>query len=177
MITIKLASEEQATLLPAIERSSGQAFRQTESLAWIADDDIQSAEFHQKLICQGTAWVAQNTFQDIVGFLSAERKRQSLHIWQMAVHSDWQQRGIGRRLMDAALCWSAKNNLSAVTLTTFRDLVWNEPFYKSCGFCTIVDDMPITLQNILDSEANAGLPRELRCAMIFQVSGREHCYI
>ena len=98
MIVIRPAREEDAGWLPDIERSSGEAFRQIEHLAWIADDDVQSSERHLELIRQGSAWVAQLESEALVGFLNAERVGNSLHIWQMAVLADWQQRGIGRKL-------------------------------------------------------------------------------
>ena len=92
MIAIRKAGEEDAKMLPDIERSSGEAFRQIEHLAWIAEDEVQSAERHLELIQQGSAWVAQSRSKDLVGFLSAERLGRSLHIWQMAVRANWQQR-------------------------------------------------------------------------------------
>ena len=167
MITIKIASEEDAELLTDIELSSGEAFRQIEHLAWIADDEVQSVERHLDLIRQGSSWVAHSATQGIAGFLSAERREQSLHVWQMAVHADWQKQGIGRKLIDAAVRWSFAKDITALTLTTFRDVPWNEPFYRSCGFRVIDNDVPVSLQNILDTEVAAGLPREQRCAMIY----------
>jgi hypothetical protein len=58
MLTIRPAIEVDADLLPEIERSSGELFRQITQLAWIADDDVQSATRHREIIQQGTAWVA-----------------------------------------------------------------------------------------------------------------------
>ena len=167
MIEIRSASVEDARWLPDIERSSGEAFRQIEHLAWIADDDVQSAERHLELIRQGSAWVAQLESDALVGFLNAERVETSLHIWQLAVLADWQQRGVGRKLIDAAFQWASRNQLSPVTLTTFCDVAWNESFYHSCGFRRIDTDIPMSLQNILDAEELAGLPRNQRCAMIY----------
>ena len=167
MITIRIATEEDAELLPKIERSSGEAFRQIEHLAWIADDEVQSVERHLSLIRQGSSWVAHSATQGIAGFLSAERHGRSLHVWQMAVHADWQKQGIGRKLIGAAVRWSLAQDITALTLTTFRNVPWNEPFYRSCGFRVIETDVPVSLQNILDAEAAAGLPREQRCAMIY----------
>ena len=131
MTLIRPAKEEDAKLLPDIERSSGETFRQVEHLAWIADDDVQSAERHLDLIRQGSAWVAQSDADELVGFLNAERVGHSLHIWQMAVLAHWQQRGIGRQLIVAALRWANDQHLSPVTLTTFCELAWNESFYHS----------------------------------------------
>lgn len=167
MITIRPANEEDARLLPAIERSSGEAFRQIGHLAWIADDDVQSTARHLELIRLGSAWVAQSGTHNLIGFLNAERLGESLHIWQMAVLHEWQQKGVGRKLIDAALLWAAQKHLLPVTLTTFCNVAWNESFYHSCGFRRIDTDLPSSLQNILYEEEQAGLPREQRCAMIF----------
>lgn len=167
MIEIRSASEEDAQWLPYIERSAGEAFLQIEHLAWIATDDVQSVGRHLDLIRQGSAWVAELETGALVGFLNAERLGSSLHIWQMAVLAGWQQRGIGRKLIDAALLWAAEQKLSPVTLTTFCDIAWNEVFYQSCGFKRIDIDLPVSLQNILDTEEHAGLPRDQRCAMIY----------
>lgn len=101
--------------------------------------------------------------------MNAERVGDSLHIWQMAVLGEWQQRGIGRKLIGAALNWAAEQQLSKVTLTTFCDVAWNESFYSSCGFKRIDTNLPKSLQNILESEEQAGLPRNQRCAMIYEI--------
>ena len=56
---------------------------------------------------------------------------------------------------------------SAITLTTFRDLPWNGPFYARLGFeeVTALDAHP-RLAGELALEADHGLPVERRCAMI-----------
>ena len=87
MQTIRVATEDDAAALPDIERSSGEAFRQIPGLEWIADDSVTPPERHLELIRQGTAWVAQDDNQLIVGFLSAEVHQDVLHIWQMSVRS------------------------------------------------------------------------------------------
>lgn len=171
MIVIRTAKTEDARFLPDIEQSSGEAFRQIEHLAWIADDEVQSTNRHLELIRQGSAWVAQSETAGLVGFLNAERRGSTLHIWQMAVLADWQQRGIGRKLIDAALHWAAEHDLSPVTLTTFCDVAWNELFYHSCGFRRIDTDLPKLLQEILDAEERAGLPQDRRCAMLYTKNG------
>lgn len=169
MVIIRPANEDEAQLLPDIERLSGEAFRQIEHLAWIADDHVQSVERHLELIRQGSAWIAQSESGALVGFLNAERFGRSLHIWQMAVLADWQERGVGRKLIDAALRWAAEQQLSMVTLTTFCNVAWNESFYHSCGFRRIDTDLPKSLQDFLDAEEKAGLPRDQRCAMIYVI--------
>jgi GNAT superfamily N-acetyltransferase len=169
MPIIKPATSADAHLMPDIERSSGEAFRQIPGLEWIADDGVTSAERHKALIRQGAVWVAEDDDGSIVGFLSAEVHQSALHVWQMSVHADQQGKGIGRRLINEAVTWASTHPLNALTLTTFRDVPWNAPFYRSCG-CEIVDPaLYPMLQATLEAEGLAGLPMELRCAMMLRL--------
>lgn len=169
MQTIRRATKNDAMALPDIERSSGEAFRQIPDLAWIADDTVTSQERHEMLIRQGTAWIAHDEEKIITGFLTAELRQDVLHIWQMSVRSDQQRKGIGHSLIRAAELWARSNQLTALTLTTFLDVPWNAPFYRSCGFELVnPNDYPMLLAT-REAERDAGLPIEKRCAMIRQL--------
>lgn len=169
MQTIRLATEADAMALPEIERSSGETFRNIPDLAWIADDSVTSQERHEALIRQGTAWVACDDQQLITGFLTAEIHQDVLHIWQMSVRSDQQRKGVGRNLIRAAELWARSRHLTALTLTTFRDVPWNAPFYQSCGFAIVDPVSHPMLRAILEAEREAGLPIEQRCGMVRQL--------
>lgn len=161
----QIAKSEDASFLPDIERSSGEIFRSLADLAWIADDDVQSVERHLQLIAAGWAWVARIDGR-IVGFLNAEQSCDTLHLWQMAVHADYQHRGIGRQLVELAKGAARECGMAELTLTTFRNLAWNEAFYRSCGFQTIpIAQLSARLRQIIDAEVKAGLPLDQRCAM------------
>jgi GNAT superfamily N-acetyltransferase len=165
-MNIRKACAEDAAALPDIERSAGKAFLSLPDLAWIADDDVQSVERHLELIANGYAWVAVEK-DTLAGFLSAEAAGDALHVWELAVHADFQGRGMGRALMEHAMEAAEADRFQAVTLTTFRDVPWNEPFYRKLGFQTLSGlAIPERLQNILDEEVARGLPREKRCGMI-----------
>ena len=57
-------------------------------------------------------------------------------------------------------------NLAAVTLTTFRTIPWNCPFYERLGFRTLDEtELSPRLTAVLDEEAGQGLARDARCAM------------
>lgn len=165
MQTIRHATKSDAIALPAIERSSGEAFRQIPELSWIADDTVTSQERHEALIKQGTAWVAYDSINVLTGFLTAQVHHDALHIWQMSVHSHQQRKGIGRDLIRAAEHWARSKHLTALTLTTFRDVPWNAPFYASCGFEFVDPKLNKMLLATLETERQAGLPTEQRCAM------------
>jgi GNAT superfamily N-acetyltransferase len=164
-VFIRLAEPADAPKLPDIEGSAGQVFVQIPGLEWIADDHVMSAEQHLPAITAQTAWVASQD-EGIVAFLSAEHVGDALHIHQISVHADAMGQGIGRRLIDAAIAAARVRGLSAVTLTTFRDVPWNEPYYQRLGFETLAArQLDQRLASVLEAEIEAGLPGDRRCAM------------
>lgn len=165
MITIRPATAADAHLLPAIEHRSAALFRDWPGLEWIAEDDIQSADEHRRLIEDGVALVAENA-AGIVGFANGEFTDADFHVWQMAVDHLWQSQGIGRRLMLALRETAIEHGAEAITLTTFRNVPWNEPFYHRLGFRTLENEaLNPRLADVLERERQAGLPLEQRCAM------------
>ncbi|MBK5565611.1 GNAT family N-acetyltransferase [Ensifer sp. 2YAB10] len=166
MTLIRPTREDDAILLPEIERSSGALFRTVPDLAWIADDDVQSAEAHVEFLRTGLSLVSVDGRDRPSGFLCAAAAEGELHIWQLAVLEECQGRGLGRALMAAAIAHARANSCTAVSLTTFRGLKWNEHFYRTLGFATLAaDELDPRLAQILANEAAHGLPAERRCAM------------
>lgn len=172
---IRPARRDEAALLPVVEEASGVLFRTIPDLAWIADDGVMSAEVHLAAIEAGTCWVAADG-EDIAGFLTArvatedgdgtDAGRAVLHVWEMSVAPDYQGRGLGRAFLEHAAAHAAAQAMAAVTLTTFRDVAWNAPFYARAGFA-ILSDVALTprLRDVLAAEVAHGLPAARRCAM------------
>lgn len=161
--SVRPARLADATLLPEIERSSGEAFRTIPDLAWIADDEIGEPEFHEALIAAGTVWVAVDGQDRPVGFLTAEVTGEALHIWELAVAHEAQKHGLGRRLMEVAEAEARARGLAAETLTTFSDVPWNAPFYQRLGFEVLAPGIDARLDELVWLETERSLPR--RCAM------------
>src|SRR5690242_5565878 len=105
MLTIRTATPADAPLLPAVEKSAGEAFRALPDLAWIASDDVASVDSYLPLIAAGTVWVAEEGGR-IVGVNQCEVLDDELHVWELAVAMGFQQRGIGRALLDAAAAFA-----------------------------------------------------------------------
>ncbi|NTX61620.1 GNAT family N-acetyltransferase [Myxococcus sp. CA051A] len=165
-VAILPATLEDGAWFAALERASGELFRQLDDLAWIADDDVMEEADHRPFILARTVWVARDAEAGVVGFLTAQAVGSALHVWQMAVHPSHQRRGLGRALLRAAAAHAREAGLSTLTLTTFLDVPWNEPFYVGLGFTRIPDDaLDDRLREVLEHEARAGLPRERRCAL------------
>lgn len=163
---IRQSRVDDAPHLPTIERSASELFRTIADFAWIADGDDMSVDRHLYFVEEGTSWVAESRDGQIVAFLCAEVTGDALHVWELAVARGQQRRGIGRALLMEAIDFARQSRLSSITLTTFRAIPWNEPAYRRIGFETLQfggHDRRIT--NILQREAEAGLPLERRCAM------------
>jgi GNAT superfamily N-acetyltransferase len=85
----------------------------------------------------------------------------------MDVHPAFQRCGIGSGLVRAAQIDARNTGLKALTLTTFRDLEWNAPFYGRLGFEEVTAiDAHLRLAGELANEVDDGLPADRRSAMI-----------
>jgi len=101
-----------------------------------------------------------------IGFASTEPFEDALHLWELAVRLDAQRRGAGRALVMAVAADARARRLPAVTLTTFRDISWNAPFYRRLGFAEVPwAEAGPRLAGLHDLEAERGLDVANRCAM------------
>ncbi|NRQ33609.1 GNAT family N-acetyltransferase [Nonomuraea sp. NN258] len=61
----------------------------------------------------------------------------NVHLEQLAVRPTDMRRGIGGQLITAVLDHARACGAPAVTLTTFRDVPWNAPWYARHGFTVL----------------------------------------
>jgi ribosomal protein S18 acetylase RimI-like enzyme len=90
-----------------------------------------------------------------VAFVIVELVDGNAHIWQLSVHPDHVRQGLGTALVAAACEWARASGLEAITLTTFRDVPWNGPFYASLGF-VVIDDLAPQMAAIREHERAIG---------------------
>jgi GNAT superfamily N-acetyltransferase len=170
-VTIRFAVPQDAQLLPAIETSAAQAFRVINDLSWLADSPPMSIERHRQLIALSTCWVALDVENQPQGFLSAERHGDDLHILELSVMQSMQGQGLGRSLVEAAKDYARSKRLRFVTLTTFKKVPWNAPFYSRIGFkADTSTDLDQRLAAILHEEYKHGFAPGDRCAMVWPVT-------
>ncbi|MEY7151931.1 GNAT family N-acetyltransferase [Enterobacter cloacae] len=162
-ITVRPTRPGDVTALPAIERAAGERFRDYPELAWLAEGDVISAEQHLDYAERGLSWLALAN-ELPVGFILAETHVSSLFIVELSVHLDWQGKGIGRRLIACVADQARKRGLASLTLTTFRDVPWNAPFYARLGFEMITTLTP-EVREKREEETAHGLAYDARCAM------------
>jgi GNAT superfamily N-acetyltransferase len=161
--SLRLARPEDAAAMPGIERAAAVAFAGEPS---VDPARTRSEPDYARLIRRGHSLVA-HVGEAMAGFLVAQPFGRELHIWEMDVAPAFQRRGIGAGLVRAAMIDARNTGFKALTLTTFRDLAWNGPFYARLGFeeVTALDAHP-RIAGELANEVDDGLPADRRCAMI-----------
>jgi GNAT superfamily N-acetyltransferase len=166
LLTVRLARTEDAALLPDVELSAGRLFRAAPGLEWISRHGEPTAETYRPFIAAGTTWVAEAADGRLVGYVACEVVGEAMHVWQLSVAAEAQGEGLGRQLMGVAQDQALALGLSAVTLTTFRDVPWNAPFYARLGYRALdADALDARLAGVLRAEIENDLPAEQRCAM------------
>ena len=165
---IRQAQIADAALLPEIECSAAKTFSADPSLHFILDMPVMSAEQHLDFMQKGHVLVAECDGV-LGGFLVAEAvaDESCLHVWELSVHQDFQRRGLGRELLDAAADIAKGQGCTQLSLTTFGDVPWNRPFYESCDYQVVpVSEYNARFRSIAELEQSIGLPIERRVAMI-----------
>jgi N-acetylglutamate synthase-like GNAT family acetyltransferase len=92
-----------------------------------------------------------------------------LHIDELDVQDGQHGKGVGKRLLQHAADWARANGLTRLSLTTFRSIPWNAPYYARFGFCEWdAAEAPEDIQRALQKEAANGLSD--RCAMVMDLT-------
>ena len=131
--SLRLARPADAEFMPEIERAAGSLFEAVDGLAGLFGNRTIPLERLVRYIRKGHCLTAHSG-ERMIGFLVCEPFRRELHIWEIDVHPDFQGQGVGAGLLRACMIDARNSGFAAITLTTFRDIPWNSPFYKSRGF-------------------------------------------
>ena len=69
-----------------------------------------------------------------VGFALCRLQAKTLYLDQLSVDPAHGRLGIGRSLIMHVLALAEEHKRSSVTLSTFREVPWNGPYYRKLGF-------------------------------------------
>ena len=150
--------------MPGIERAAGRMFERIEGLAHIAGQHTVPMDTLQRYIARGHCLVADHG-DTLIGFLVTEPVGRELHVYEFSVHPDWQGRGVGAALLRGCIIDAGNSGFSAITLTTFREVPWNAPFYRRHGFVDVDPADHARLAAELSKEEAHGMPPGSRVGM------------
>jgi GNAT superfamily N-acetyltransferase len=164
-VTIRAARSSELDELQSIELAAGVLFRAI-GMVDVAEHPPPAIEVFESYRRAGHAWVAAGPADQPIGFALVELVDGAVHLEQVSVHPDHGRRGIGRRLIDEIVRWAAAEGVPAMTLTTFRNVAWNAPYYARLGFRELrTDELTEGLVEILAQEAAMGLDPAERIVM------------
>ncbi|MDY7101545.1 MAG: GNAT family N-acetyltransferase [Actinomycetota bacterium] len=163
--TIRPAEPADVAELQHIEVDAGRLFAEI-GMESIAEDDPPTDAELLAHIGTGTAWVAVDEAGDPVGYALASTVDDEGHLDQVSLRPRAAGHGIGAALIEVVCGWADAEGHDAVTLTTFRDVAWNGPYYRRLGFVDVDDAaMGPELAAVRRGETDAGLDVAPRIAM------------
>jgi GNAT superfamily N-acetyltransferase len=165
--SIQPARAEHSSALPAIELSAAQMLRGHAPETVLAEitDECTFADAAR----DGRLWVA-STCNAPVGFALVKMVADDLpHLEEIDVNPLHGRRGLGTALIRAVCDWATASGYSVLTLTTFRAVPWNLPFYARLGFVEIpCETLRPELAGVVAEEAHRGLDPHTRAVMAYR---------
>ena len=130
---IRLARMEEVETLKEIEDAAGELFNGLGLLDEDNDPGI-SPERVAALIELGQGWVICDLEDRPVGMALASEMQGELYLEEIDVLPRYGRQGLGGSLLEHVCDWARLREFRTVTLSTFRDVPWNGPFYRKHGF-------------------------------------------
>lgn len=100
-----------------------------------------------------------------VGFALCSVERPDLYLDQLSVRPDASRNGVGTSLLDAVSAEASRRGLWGVSLSTFRNVAWNAPFFAKQGFQEIPRAGLALWQLDIESAQAAIMDVNTRCFM------------
>lgn len=163
-VQIRLATPDDIARMQEVEQSASVMFADT-PFPNVVTMPGQQADYLAEEIADERVWVAVWDDQ-VVGFTIATLVDGAAHVHELSVDPAFGRRGIGTKLVETVIDWAACNGDETITLSTFRDIPWNGPYYRKLGF-SIIDEADLTddLRDVREHEAQIGLQVDQRVLM------------
>ncbi|KAM3424934.1 hypothetical protein BST61_g6907 [Cercospora zeina] len=146
--SIRPATSDHAAAIRAIEESSIQKFSTIPELSHLAQPGTFTPNSLSGLpawLSRGKVFLAVNCSaseeaeEEVVGVIATLPKDDSIFIAEISVLEEHHGKGIGSMLLNAVFEWTRgqsalKGEEVKVSLTCYRDVPWNGPWYQKKGF-------------------------------------------
>ncbi len=167
------ATLEHVPSLPVIERSAASLFGNDVPAELLEVTTPESAFVAAQ--GDGTLWVAVGPDDEPVGFARVTVEANRVHLAELDVLPAHGRRGVGTALVRAVEAWTRSHDYSEITLTTYRDLPWNAPFYAGLGFVVVPEgDWDADLRRLFEEEAGLDSERSKRVVMRMRLGTASH---
>lgn len=167
------ARPDEVASLPEIERRAAALFPDSvlpAALAAQTTPEVELAEAQR----EGLLFVLRIASGDVIGFARLVRIDAGLHLEELDVDPAQGRRGHGRRLLETVCAWARDRGFPSITLSTFRDVPWNAPFYSSAGFRILApEEWTSSLVQLRERERRQGLDVERRVLMLRSLARSE----
>jgi GNAT superfamily N-acetyltransferase len=158
------AASEHLPSLPQIERSAASLFGDAVPARLL--ETVTALAVFAAAQRDGLLWVAIGPGDRPVGVARIESDGRRAHLAELDVLPAHGRRGIGTSLVQQVEAWALSNHIAELTLTTYREFPWNEPFYAGLGFVVVPEsDLDGDLRLRFEQEAGAGSELARRVAM------------
>lgn len=138
-MNIRTAQRDELPALQDLELAAGVLFRDI-GMADVAEHPPPALEVFEHFRQAGQLWVSVDDADKPTGVVFVKLVDGGVHIEQVSVHPDHQGHGIGRGLIEYVATWAAGQGFPVLTLSTFRSVPWNAPYYARLGFTEIPED-------------------------------------
>ena len=168
---VVLAQRDHFAAMREAELEAEKAFPPEDLPPALRGVSVTSDEEFEEALGRGLLWSALAGSGAVVGYAIAFWLGDDLHLDELDVHSAHQRRGVGRLLVDRVRAHAEQRGARRLTLTTFRFVPWNMPWYVRIGFVEFEEHaMPRLLRELYEAEIARGLPRERRVAMALDLA-------
>lgn len=162
---IRLSDKEDLSSLPAVEAAAARLFSTT-GYGYLAEM-INPLEIYVEAQQLEHLWVVVSGAADVIGFAMISINGRRMHLEEIDIDPAHARQGLGRALISFLCDWAKVNGLDQVSLSTFRDVPWNAPYYARLGFSILPQSEWIAdYFEIQKHEADLGLPIEQRVIML-----------
>lgn len=171
---VRLATIEDVALLPDLELAAAKLFLSQLAVTGLTRNSLDTANSVADFAAaqqSNLLWVAADEGNQPIGFALLAKIDQWLHLDELDVHPAHGRKGVGTALVRQVCQMAEAQGYPGVTLSTFRHVPWNAPFYRRLGFVEMLPEgQTAGLRALVAGEQARGLRTDLRLVMWCEVN-------
>ncbi len=154
----RLARYEDLSILETIEKKAGAVFVEA-GFPTVSEWSTTALDVLHNGIELHRLWVAVDAEDRPVGFALVTILDGNAHLDELDVDPAHGKRGLGGALVETVCTWAQQSGFTAITLTTFRQILWNTPFYQRHGFRILEPaELSVPQQQLMQHDLQWALP-------------------